>query len=536
MGLSGLFTVAGVAVAIYAVIPKWRRLSIRFRIGPFVGISLLILTILLVHYYQFIRPLETLGFSLSTHLFPSPFTAGELTYITIGVASLALLIKLWLPVYFPHRIHSLRDLFDELRGAEIYSGLLSVLERNGHFLLRVLTRDYPLWRLRSYVTFPAVIVAGMQNDHWTRKWWIPRWSHRPIGKLVQKLPTGDRHVSAALAILRQTLLNRSVVRQLVAKRPYLILQILRWRFRQQDEFLNLYFQASLKQQDSILYHELMESMTMESGYHRFSIPESNRLLYFLFSDIDTAIDLGIWKPIGDNVNRFLDRLYRREDDPYNLSYDPEFDDERARTELYLGLLFFQVMVPEAIYQGASHHMWLMYFEPFTKKMVRNHNLSSDPLVDRDAEWPVRYNYLLYEIITSLENWILTPLQDDRLDPQADHLHVSPDALRHAGNVPSASIRTIGRCTRHIVEADSITYQFKKYILKIVFGLYFRILAEENGNGYGVSLRKAIASGGHVLLDPSQTYRDVLLETLHSLRYEKPHWGQEDVEALRQAIT
>lgn len=536
MGLSSLFTVAGLAVAIYAVLPRWRRLSAGFRIGPLAGLTVTFGALGLVHYYQLRRPLRDAGIDLSPYLIPSPFSTGELTYLTIAAAFLLLLIKLLLPVYCPHRIYSLRNLVEELRGAEVYSGLLAVIERNGTLILRIRTGTYPHWQLRSYLTTPKIwTYGGTTGNHWSENWWVPNWLYLIIVRFAKQLPTGTDYRATATAILRQTLLSRSVVEQLANKRPYAALGVLEWQFYEREEFLDLYFGALLGQSDSIIYHEVMESMTMGSGYHRFRIPESNRLLHSVLSNVNRAVELRIWKPVGDHLSRRLDRLYRQSGDPYNLAYDPEFDDQRMRSELYVGLLFFQIMVPEAMYQGVSHHMWLMYFEYFTRKMIRNF-APDDPMVDMDAEWPVRYNFLLYEMISAMRYWISTPIEDEDLDPTAPHLAVDPrERWGGGGNVPSQSITTIAKCLKEITVSEDQPGQFKSYIAKIVLGVYFDLYGKPGAENYTEALKVALGNGGSRLIEPGPRYRMILGQVLDELRYEKPHWDRDAIEALHEAL-
>jgi hypothetical protein len=124
----------------------------------------------------------------------------------------------------------------------------------------------------------------------------------------------------------------------------------------------------------------------------------------MFKDCKIAEKYMSWKPIGDSVINELDKLKRNESpDFYNLPMDDYYDDGKWKSTLYMAILYFDIMVSSALHQGITWHMWLYYFPHFIEGMLNNYNPESR-LIDRNAEWPTKYEYLMYSIIATLCHW------------------------------------------------------------------------------------------------------------------------------------
>jgi len=166
-----------------------------------------------------------------------------------------------------------------------------------------------------------------------------------------------------------------------------------------------YLQAQLETENTLLYRDLEQNTEMEDLY-RYNLKENNRLIYALFSDFERAEDLNVYKPIGDRTQEIIREQRRGEFDKY---HNQRLTDTRIRDDyifqdpVYVGIQFFDVMVREAFDQEVNWHVWLSYYESFTREICRNYEITeySDP----DAEWPNDYSRFLYEIVRNMREWI-----------------------------------------------------------------------------------------------------------------------------------
>lgn len=175
-------------------------------------------------------------------------------------------------------------------------------------------------------------------------------------------------------------------------------------FPRQD-VVHRYLRVQLKTENTLLYRDL-EQNTATDGWYRYKLEEENRLIYALLSDFERAENLNVYFPIGDQTLEIIREQRREEFDKYN---DKRLTDKRIwdgyilRDPVFVGIQFFDMVVKEAYYQEVDWHVWLSYYESFTREICRNYEITeySDP----DAEWPNDYSRLLYEMIDKMRDWI-----------------------------------------------------------------------------------------------------------------------------------
>lgn len=186
-----------------------------------------------------------------------------------------------------------------------------------------------------------------------------------------------------------------------------------------QEVVHRYLQAQLETENTLLYRDLEQNTEMEDLY-RYNLKENNRLIYALFSDFERAEDLNVYKPIGDRTQEIIREQRREEFDKY---HDRRLTDTRIRDDyifqdpVYVGIQFFDVMVREAFDQEVDWHVWLSYYESFTREICRNYEITeySDP----DAEWPNDYSRFLYEIVRNMREWIKMLEEELKPDTKSD---------------------------------------------------------------------------------------------------------------------
>lgn len=151
-----------------------------------------------------------------------------------------------------------------------------------------------------------------------------------------------------------------------------------------------------------MYRELRDNQN-RSYTGEYALDESNTLLNFYLNDIHTAIDVAIWKPVGEYVVSYIKKqkgnssFYNQPDNYFSSS------DERWECPIFVGLIFFDVMVSTAIFKRSKDHMWLSYYRHFLKEILESHDISGN--IDRDREFPIRFDYLIYELISRCSIWV-----------------------------------------------------------------------------------------------------------------------------------
>ncbi len=322
--------------------------------------------------------------------------------------------------------------------------------------------------------------------------------------------------------VERILLDSDFVEQLIKFRPYFGLILIKDEnidnhFKK--KFIDQYLKALLNDNGSILYKEIINNQNLsDSNYHRYRILKTNRLIYTLFSNINLSVRLNVWRPIGEEVINILDKQYKMERDVYN-EYQENFtiySEEIFRDPIFVAIRFFDIMVREAIYQKAERYMGLYYYSHFVERICRNYKLNeySQP----DKEFPNSYSYLLYEIISSLRNWIIL-IQKDTTKVQQKLEKI--DCSHENGNIIKSSIICLSQSIQKIINTSTIPDKFKEYLTHIVFNLYFDLIlsSEDVLRRYGEILMCCIIHQIDAYNKENTLYKQLLRKYLDTL--DKP---------------
>lgn len=314
--------------------------------------------------------------------------------------------------------------------------------------------------------------------------------------------------------IKRELLDRQFITYIANFKPYFGLRII--IDTELDffihEFADLYFEALLRNKDSALYREIENNQNL-SRLHRYSIPESNRIIYSFFSNISLAKDLEVYRPIGEGVIDILNKQQRKERDVYN-EYQEGYIGERQTFDnpIFIGIRFFDIMIMESIYQKVDWHMWLYYYSHFVDKICKNYRINeySQP----ETEFPSTYSYLLYEITSNLRHWIEL-IEDDTAKIKQKLQHV--DCSHENNNILKSSIICLVQCSHHILDTDAIPPRFKEYLTYIMFNLYFKLAlsTKKIAREYGKVIACCISYGIQNYGKGDSVYRRLLIEHLGS---------------------
>ncbi|WP_419820428.1 hypothetical protein [Acinetobacter sp.] len=221
-----------------------------------------------------------------------------------------------------------------------------------------------------------------------------------------------------------------------------------------DEFTDNFFKILIANKDSPLYRELKDNQhcTPDTGYR---IEEENFILKHYFSDSKQAVKVKIWQPIGNYVRKYI-KEQEGEINFYNTYCDDfSFSDERWECPIFTGIQFFDLMVKSAIYQKTDEHMWLNYYAYFSDEILKNIDRSVNNKID--SEYPLKFDYLLYELISNCSEWV----------DAANYLY--NDKVKSIVAIESAS-ECLGTMINKLLVSDKFDENKKAYYLEIVLRL------------------------------------------------------------------
>lgn len=173
-------------------------------------------------------------------------------------------------------------------------------------------------------------------------------------------------------------------------------------FLQIDEFTDNFFKGLIANKNSQLYRELKDNQHFmySTGYR---IEPENFILDYYFSDPQNAIRANIWKPVGNYICDFI-KEQKGKNNYYNNYCDSfSYTEEPWKCPIFVGIQFFDVMVKSAIYKKIDDHMWLMYYEYFLDEILKNLDRTENSEIWQ--EFPLKFDYLIYNMISNCSDWV-----------------------------------------------------------------------------------------------------------------------------------
>jgi len=267
------------------------------------------------------------------------------------------------------------------------------------------------------------------------------------------------------------------IAKLVLFKPYLGLKICLDQQLESDFkelFIDQYFKELIRNEKSILYHEIKCSQNTVLGTcRRFLIEEQNKILYSLFSDLHVAHNIGyrfgIWRPIGEAVMKVLDTKYSQRFDDYN-EYRANLGltlRSNLKDPVFCGITFFDIMITEAIYQRFQSHFFLYYYEYFIDKICRNFQIND--AADPAAEFPNYYAVLLKSIIYNMRDWVQL-IESDTQNVSQPVTNLTPHGDNQ--NIIKHAIICFAHCLGTILRCRNLSQRLKFDFFEEYMDLYF----------------------------------------------------------------
>jgi hypothetical protein len=508
-----LITVLTLLAAVLAVTPRERQLDIRVRVRKFDRFVIVVsfALVLGLEFYEFLQP--HYSWLPPKDKWWTGITPKNAMYLVVLCEAAFLAVRLRWAKLTPGKMLTFRDLVEELYWNGSYSELFALLQAHLKSLFKIYSADYFLPRLRAMLNpLPSVHVSLSVVNELRAARGMPalprstppflreaysrvRWFVKSRGwRLIRLFPVNDAAQESAREVVRGIFLSPKFLTALALTRPYLGLEIIKLSKNsfERSDFVDLFVKELLRDPHSVLFREIQNNQNIR--HERYEIVPSNQFIHFFLSDVKVAKELGIYKPIGDFVIAYLEGFTRNpQDDPYNRSYDNDFEQTGIwRSPLFLCIRFFDIMVREALFQNMFWHMWLYYLPLICECMVRNFRLD-DPLAKKEYEFPTRYAYLLYQMFSSLRDWILA-IRDIPPDQTNVFLKSTSPAFDENGNIPKSSIIALARCLYTVLESPNVGSRTKRSLTDLVFNIYFDLRASGKFDRYAEVLLTAISEG------------------------------------------
>jgi hypothetical protein len=288
----------------------------------------------------------------------------------------------------------------------------------------------------------------------------------------------------------------------------LALTILKKDFYENLEFIDLYLRYLAEDTKSILYHEIRNNQNLKSGYE-YDIPTKNRLLHFFFKDCSVAEKNAVYRPIGEFVINELDIVGSKiSTDGYNEPMGDFFEYGQYESKLTMGIRYFDIMVTSALYQNIKLHMCLYYYTYFAKHIIQN-IVPKENIANHHEEWPTKYHYALYEMVSCLCKWI-SCVDHILLTNEYKLLEASKDSNNLI--IQKSSMLTLGQVLKYILNSPKVSDDFKQYIMNVVYAKYFELRSIDKAKKYSDMFLDAIRYGGNDYSEFSDPYNNILLDT------------------------
>lgn len=502
MAIAGILTLFGLLIAAYSLLKKHEKLLIKIRLSVFDKFLLIIFTIII--FFGILISDYFRDFTKEINLFNFPFKISFLISTSAYLVLFSLIVYIGIKIRINplkrKKLKLFQELVEELLHKKDYSVLIEILNAEYKRLIKFENKmslfNSIKQRLLSFfqiqekiILLPGEIKRIKEILEETENEVGPEEEKKPkpkkiklfFNKLLIKAKhylgrfirifykkVRDKNQELARYLLNLLLTNRDFISKLIEFRPELGLKILEHEFSYFYDYADIYFYELVKNNRSILYYEIKNNQNI-STKHRYSLKEENVLLNFLFRDCKIARKLEVIRGFGNFINDYLDDLNKQENDPYNDGYE-NFDETKWNSPIFVGIRFFDIMISEAMHQGIEWEYPIFYFRIFTEKILKNFKVIEE-VWKEPHEWNSRYTYLLYEIVSTLEDlvfWIKHSEFSYPIELKKD------DHDLEGGNVVKSSIIYLIEILDLIAASENVPDRFKHYLVDIVLRLLFEL--------------------------------------------------------------
>ncbi len=485
MSFDSILTFIGIIIAVLALMPRAKLLFIKVKISWVDGL-IIIFCFLTILYLLFYKTFYVFNISPGWNLHRWKITPSNSIFIILFFLTFYLFLRIKYFTFAIRKVKKVGRMFDNLIQEEKYNDLIEFIDINFGRLKKISERKTNYLKLRDRAnkkdyTFEHFLLEEKRASKLDR---IMNFFLIPL----RVLPDYNNASSDASIILSKVILHETFIDHIVKSHSYVFLKFFEIDKHYRDDFVDLIFRKLLADNRSVLFIELENTQNLHH-YSNYWIIDTNKLIYYLFDDPKIAEKLGVWRPVGEYVIEKLDYLKRHPElDSYNTNIQNFYDSSRWKSDIFIAIHFFDVMVSQALYKNIQWHMWLSYYHYFVEGITKNHN-NTDIYYDQYAEWPTKYEYLIYEIFSNMRNWLRSL---DELNLKQENVQLgNMNLTMNNGRIPMSTMNSIGRCLKTLYDSSTISDHFKYYIFSIMFDLYFDLRKNDLLIDHSKVLAKAI---------------------------------------------
>ncbi|PTV98367.1 hypothetical protein C8C76_11724 [Halanaerobium saccharolyticum] len=502
MSFNSILTVGSIIIAIYSIMPKYKKLELKTKSRriDFIIFTIFILVVHYLLYYNiFVNFNLNLGFGLSKY----GVTPANSLYMLFIIMFLYLFLRIKYGEIPTYKIDVLKLTLEELQFKENYNELIYLLSSNMNVLRKILN-------------FNISKKKNKLEDFLSDDFENSKTKNKKINKIKSSLfkifnDNKIKKQESVEELLRILFTDENFIRNLIKIKPYFALDLVKLEKNYYtNNFLETFLNFCILDPKSILYKELDETSyisTLDYDQCEKKPNNDNEILFFLFNDISVAKEYEVYRPIGEGIISTLLEMRRTDNDKFNEPYENEDEELLEKNPIVKGRKFFVYMIYNSILQEIDWHMWLYYYYYFVKEICINYN--PNKYVNLDDEFPTKYNYILYLLFSDVRDWIKSI---EYLNEENNHAKIEIDRVEHQNdNIIISSIILLGRMLAELINNRKITKKFKEYMLSISFDLYYDLINKKEN--VARLLIKSIMHGGTELMSLKKKHLGFIIRYL-----------------------
>lgn len=301
----------------------------------------------------------------------------------------------------------------------------------------------------------------------------------------------DKKMSISAAVYYQILKKENFIRSGASKYPFVFAKVIsgmKSRREADRHFVYTYLEELLK---TLNYSFINELRSLNDGQD--SIKERLEhldlpIMSALFSHKESSIQNHPWMPVGEVVIKSL-KYDQGQIDFLKREFDSDLEDEIWNYPIQAGIVFFDFMVRESIYNNWGDNMWMFYFRSFIPILIKISPVE-DYSLDR-SETPKFAHFFIKEIFVRMIAWLelAEKLGEASLEMSQENQNASKSIIRDPDSFEQISdsndedlelhlniidtVRCLGQCFHSMFQAseDQIPRRLKLALLERVVQIY-----------------------------------------------------------------
>lgn len=322
----------------------------------------------------------------------------------------------------------------------------------------------------------------------------------PINRILMRRTSSDdendvlmenKMINIASSVYYQILKNENFIRSSASKYPLVFAKVISGmesRRVADRYFVYSYLQELFKTLNNSLLDELKNLDNGEDSIKERLEGVDLPIMSAFFTHKDSAIQNHPWMPVGEIVIKSL-KFDQSQIDFLSREFDSDLEDEVWHYPIHAGIVFFDFMVRESIYNNWGDHMWMYYFRTFIPILIKIPP-AEDYSLNR-SETPKFAHFFIKEIFIRMIAWLeLAEKIGERIlentrenqDPSTSILGSSSSSGQNVDEAEEEveiyfniidTVRCLGQCFHPLIQAseDQMPRKMKLILLERIVQLY-----------------------------------------------------------------